>query len=74
MRAISGFSVGVTTAGLQLANPQVRSWALGRFAELTLSIDGTEPDHESIAKIPGGYRRLESVCKALIQGARARAF
>lgn len=68
-----GFSVGVTTAGLQLAKPQVRSWALDRFAELTLSIDGAEPDHDQLRKIPGGFRRLESVCKALVQERRANA-
>lgn len=56
-----GLALSVTSNGLPLASDSVRSFALGHFNEITISIDGLEPHHDLMRSCPGMFQRLKRI-------------
>lgn len=71
-RAHTDLSLGITTNGTTLANPTTRARLLAHYAELTVSIDSPDIEHDELRGWHGGFDKLMQSLSLLIQE-RSRA-
>jgi MoaA/NifB/PqqE/SkfB family radical SAM enzyme len=62
-----GLSLGITTSGVSLGSAAARDLLLECFDEVTLSVDGVGPRHDTLRGWPGGFERLASVVRELVR-------
>lgn len=60
-----GLAQSATTNGSTLGAARARDLVLGRFAELTVSIDGFADFHDPLRGWPGGFEQLREAVQAL---------
>lgn len=58
--------VSATTNGTALASAAVRAHVVERYAELTVSVDGFAPLHDTLRGWPGGFQALRRAVRALV--------
>jgi MoaA/NifB/PqqE/SkfB family radical SAM enzyme len=64
--AALGIAQSATTNGTTLNSARRRSQILENFSELTVSVDGFAPFHESMRGWPGGWAQLHEAVAALV--------
>ena len=66
-----GLGISATTNGTTLGSEAVRAHLLAAYAEITISVDGMGPLHDSLRGWPGGFASLKSSLGALAREKRA---
>ena len=67
LRDTYDLTLSATTNGTTLHRPEARAGILASFSELTVSVDGLSDFHDSVRGWPGGWDRLRSSVRLLVE-------